>query len=498
MDEETVRAGPIELWLTPRLDPIRALWSRYRTAIITAAFFGVAFLVYRLLGPPETVYNNFVRLADAFLHGRVDLPDAPDLTYIEFAIREGKYYIIPPPWPAIVLLPGVALFGLALNQTLVSAVLGAINASVVYNVTRNVTQKLSTQVWLSVLFIFGTIYWFAAANGGVWFFSHTVAVLFLFLAIYVTLVKKNPFWAGLFLGAAYWSRQMTVLSLPFFIIMFSDMWLPPAADGSRKWDLKSIRQRIDLMPLAQLAIGLGIFVIASFAYNYLRFATPLDASEHYLPERDREAPWFNNGIFHYSYIPRHIGVLFESQPIVQTSAPYVLPSWGGMALWMTTPAFFYAFFAGIRRRSVIVISLLLILAATAIIISRGVARAWDLDWSSYYIPYRMHLWPFALLIVQAIYFGWRDKFVLACWSAILPVAFGLFFFGATGFSQFGYRFGLDFLPFLFLLTIRGMGGELRWHNKLLIIVSVLVNLWGVLWIYQFEPHQFQGLQWVRF
>jgi len=88
--------------------------------------------------------------------------------------------------------------------------------------------------------------------------------------------------------------------------------------------------------------------------------------------------------------------------------------------------------------------------------------------------------------------------VIACWSAIIPVALLLFSFAATGWAQFGYRYGLDFYPFLFLLTIRGIGDEIKWHHKLLILLSVCVNLWGVLFIYQFDPKQFLDLRWVTF
>ena len=74
----------------------------------------------------------------------------------------------------------------------------------------------------------------------------------------------------------------------------------------------------------------------------------------------------------------------------------------------------------------------------------------------------------------------------------------LFTFAGTGFSQFGYRFALDFMPFLFLLTIKAMGNDLKWHHKSLIGASIVANLWGVLWIHQFAQNGFLDLEWVRF
>lgn len=490
MAGETVRGRALESWRGLRATSHKPLLTRQRlTILLTFGFFVAAFLVYRLLGPPETVYNNFVRLADAFLHGRIDL--GGDVPWLELIAREGKHYVIPPPMPAIVILPGVALFGLALNQTLVSAVIGAINASVVHSVVRGVSQRLTAQVWLTILFVFGTIYWHVASNGGVWFFSHTVAVLFLFLAIYVTIVHKRPFLAGLFLGAAYWTRAPTIFALPFFLIMFSDQWLTDSQEAP-------ILRRIDVKPLVLLGLGVGIFLLLSFIYNYLRFDTPLDASQHFLPPRVLAQPWFNHGPFHMSYIGRHISVCLEKLPIFQSEAPYILPSWGGMAIWATTPAFFFALFAGIRDKRITVLGSALIFITVALIMSRAIAGAWDLGWATFSFPHRANLWPFFLLIAVAIIAGRRDKLVLACWSAIVPIMFMLSFFAGTGFAQFGYRFSLDFLPFLFLLTVKAIGDDIRWYHKLLIGLSVAINLWGVVWIYQFNQDQFLGLQWVRF
>ena len=103
-----------------------------------------------------------------------------------------------------------------------------------------------------------------------------------------------------------------------------------------------------------------------------------------------------------------------------------LASWNGLAIWITTPAFIYAFFAGIRNR-----------------------------------------------------------IAIGCWLSIVLIAFIDFCHGTWGFTQFGYRFAMDFYPFLFLLTVKGIGDKIRWHHITLILIGILVNLWGILWIYKF-------------
>ncbi len=171
----------------------------------------------------------------------------------------------------------------------------------------------------------------------------------------------------------------------------------------------------------------------------------------------------------------------------------------GSSLWMTTPAFFYALFAGWKDRRFIVIGLGLLAIAVGIPVSRAVSGLWGSDWYSYQFERHINILPFYILMGMALWFGRKDKFVLACWAAIIPTALMLFTFAGVGFVQFGYRFQLDFMPFLFLLTAYAMGPDLRWHHKLMIVLSVLLNLWGVLWLYHFEPtHAFGILQWSSF
>ena len=493
MTEDTAGQQTPRTWNGPSLAGLTTLAKRHQTALVATAFAFLTFSVYWYLGPQDTVYINHVYQADAFLHGRLDL--GQDYPWLEVAYKDGKVYEVHPPMPAIIILPGVALFGQALNQTLVSAVIGALCAPLVFGIVRKFTEKLSAQVWLTVLYLFGTIFWYSASHGGVWFFTHTVGVFFLLLAVYATLVTKSPLLAGLFLGAAFWSRQPMILALPFFLIMFSDQWL----SGSLE---KPLLKRIDIVPMIKLGLGVGLFVALALEYNNLRFGSPFDYGSDYSKQATDQPALYNHGPFDISYIPRHIPAVFELTPVFQSNAPYIIPSFLGMALWATTPAFFYSLFANLRDWRVVLVGGTLMFVALYVIVSRNVSAGLGWEWVRLGVPqdlpHDLNLVPFFAMISLAIAAGlrYRDKLVIACWSAIIPVALLLFSFAATGWAQFGYRYGLDFYPFLFLLTIRGIGEEVKWHHKLLIVVSVAINLWGVLWIYQFDPRQFLDLRWV--
>lgn len=55
--------------------------------------------VYRVTGPAiPTPHNQYIRLASAFVQGRLDLPESP--RWLEVARYRGRTYVIPPPFPA--------------------------------------------------------------------------------------------------------------------------------------------------------------------------------------------------------------------------------------------------------------------------------------------------------------------------------------------------------------------------------------------------------------
>ncbi len=387
------------------------------TIFICLIFFSITYLIYFLTKESDpTPYNNFIRLADAFLNGRLHLvTDAP---WLELVHINGKHYVVPPPLPAILSLPMVAIWGLSTNQTLISIFFGGLNVSLAYLVAKTLTQNRGVQIWSTVMFGFGTIHWWVATSGSVWTFSQTISVTFLFIAILLTLNKYHPLLIGLSLGASYWTRLTTILSFPFFLIYSYDRLYKP-------FNQKNILKRINIRFLFFFGLGVGVFIILNAIYNYARFETPFDVSYYLIPDVLEERH-YQNGIFDITYIPRHLKIIFFKLPEYIERFPYLIPSSDGLAIWITTPAFIYAFRAGIK-----------------------------------------------------------NKLALGCWVSIALIALANFSHGTWGFAQFGYRFALDFYPFLFLLTLKGIGDEVKWHHKILIAIGILVNLWGVLIVHRY-------------
>ena len=157
---------------------------------------------------PEVVnpFNYFEYLADAILKGRLNIEGAP--SYFEELVRSGgKWYVIYPPMPAVLLVPFVALTGISTNQLLLSFLMGGINVSLVYLTFRRLTDDREIPVWMAILFGFGTIHWYTASVGSVWYLAHITSFFFLMLAVYFTVAsaKQRPIAAGICLGASYLS-----------------------------------------------------------------------------------------------------------------------------------------------------------------------------------------------------------------------------------------------------------------------------------------------------
>lgn len=171
-----------------------------------------------------------------------------------------------------------------------------------------------------------------------------------------------------------------------------------------------------------LGSGLGVFILLDLAYNFLRFNEISPLAPYNLISNITNDPVFKDGFMNVKFIPRHLDAIFLRLPYLTDKFPYLVPSLYAMALWFTTPALVYVFKVKFRR------------------------------------------------------------IIVACWSAIIPTLSIIFFWAGVGYSQFGYRFIQDVMPFLVILTAFGIGqkpSKLAW---VLVLLSVLVNIWGIIFI----------------
>jgi hypothetical protein len=493
---------------------------------VAAAVFVVTVLVYWSLGPRQSAFDFQLSQANNIVHGHLDLvPEyTRNLNLLERVLFDGQGFCLPindprgpdtaknienPRFsadcrhymqhslgPAFLLVPFAWLWGLDVNQTLISVLLCGITAVLAFAITRRFSDHVPTQLGLTALAMFGTTLWFSGSSGDVWHFAHATTVLFLFATIYATVVMRNPLLAGVFVGAAFMCRAPAGLAGLFPLIAFSDRWL--VVDRSRPW-----WQAVRFRPLVELAVGVTPFIVLFLVVNYLRFGSPFESGYSYGEQVHQiDLAWrWPYGLINPAYIPLHVELFWKGMPIFSGNGSYVWPSWAGMAMWATSPALLIGLFQHLRRYSrAALVTLLLVIAACAFIVIGSIFRQLKLSEAlPASLPLGLELAPFWLLIALAVTLaiGFRDRLVIAAWAAIIAITLFDWMFAATGWSQFGYRYGLDFMPFLWLLVVKAVP-RLRWYHVALIVASILVNLWGVLWIFQFAPRSLFGWTWVSF
>jgi len=185
--------------------------------------------------------------------------------------------------------------------------------------------------------------------------------------------------------------------------------------------------------LLLLILGAAPALLGQAAYNWARFGDPLELGYHWMNSPDsllaRQATW---GQFSLHFVPENAYTLLIRPPLVSLSPLHIEPDPWGMGLLLTCPA------------------LLLALAKVG-----------------------------------------TSKLHLGLYLSILLVQLPSLLYFNTGSYQFGYRFALDWLPLGVLLVALGTGGKLGRWGKMLIVASLLMHLWGVLWMYP----NFNGQPW---
>jgi hypothetical protein len=424
--------------------------SKTRTALILAALFLAAFLIYWATGEGHaTVYDYYVRLSDAFLHGHLYvLTEHHEEVWLNELIPNPTgpgWYVVYPPLPAFLMTLLVAIFGLNLNQTLFGIFFAAATVPLTYLVARDVAKPKEQKenapkqqrayIWYAALFGFGTLFWYLASLGSVWLIAQVISAFFLFAALHESFNKNRPLLIGLLVGASFWCRLPTALAIFFFAGL--------AISQQQNLGLAS-KFKSALPALAKMAVGMGVFVILDFIYNYVRFGSIFDVGYWMIPGLLDE-PWFKYGHFSLFYIPDNLAPFLTGLPMLTSTAPYLQFPMSGMAIWFTTPAFIFAL-----KDPII-----------------GFARA---------LSQKVE---FANIKAQ-----FKEPVTWWSWLAVFCIAAVIFTNAATGWG-FGYRYAMDFYPFLFILAVRGIGPNLKWYHKALIIAGIVVNMWGVLAINKF-------------
>jgi hypothetical protein len=454
----------------PPPDPGVALFDtaapRARTALAVGLGIVLTCLVlYQLTRPAhQVIYNHFAWQAQAWLDGHfsIEYPVAPsaagpgndyfnDVAAVVDArgLPTGRGMIPFPPLPAVVLLPFVAILGLALDQVLVAVVIGALDVAAAFWVLGLLGVRPALRVLLTLFVGAGTALWYAASTGSTWYLAHVVAVGLALGAVGLALggagrgdadsppakrplLDRRQVAAGFLLGLAATSRLTVAFGFPFLLL---------AGSGG-------LRRRG-----ASAAIGMAIPIAVLLAYNLAAtgslFSPVYEALYRYealaYPHLGYNPAWSLQDV---RYIPQNLGIMLFSLPSLMppcdpgvareawsaAGCSWLVPEQTGMSILLTSPA-----------------------------------------------------WLLALPSLRLL----RDRRVAGAILATVAIAAVNLAHFSQGWVQFGYRFSLDFAPFL--LVAAGIGAErflgsrgMPRRGRLAVVggivaLSIAVQAWGIAW-----------------
>jgi hypothetical protein len=84
-------------------------------------------------------------------------------------------------------------------------------------------------------------------------------------------------------------------------------------------------------------------------------------------------------------------------------------------------------------------------------------------------------------LLASIWAGFRDRSALLLWLAAALVAVPVFLYYGGGYVQYGFRYSLDFTPFLVALMAMGSRRWIGWPEKILIVASICSVAFGIIW-----------------
>jgi hypothetical protein len=400
---------------------VRAWVARHRLEL--ALLLGSLAILAAFSGPRLLHVSDaphFLYQAEAWISGQLSLVTPPP-NGNDWARVEERWYVSFPPGPAILMLPGVALAGLRFNDVAFTLLFGALNCLLVFLLLerlrkdREQPRSRFENAGLALLFSLGTVAFYASIRGQVWFTAQVLGVTATCLYLLAAHRARHPFLAGLTWSFAAITRTPLVFAAVFFLLEV----IAVGRDLRERWRERSSWTGLDRWKKVGLfALGAAPLLATAAALNWARFGSPLEFGHSHFWNNRVNPDIERWGLFSFHYLEKQLHAAFTRLPHWEAGRLMWDPH--GMSLFITTPLF-----------------------------------AWL-------------LWPRT-----------RPRLHLPLWLTVAAVALPGFLYQNTGYVQFGYRFSLDYTPFLLLLLAMGARpmGRLFWTAA---AAGVAVNTWGAL------------------
>jgi hypothetical protein len=315
-------------------------------------------VIYYLSGPdPKYPYDYTFRVAENFIHGRIGILEPPPEWLNEFVFVDGLYYSAFPLGSVLTMVPFAALKAVGFINQMPSAWIAALSAFTICILLNLIVRRYELSFQRTILMplgiLFGTWMWMNLSFAGAWQLALGFAMIGQLGAIYFSVYERRPFVAGLFFALAFGNRTEVILTAPIFLYL-----LTRKRDGkqstSRDSRLDDLSKETDERPgffglpliddwRSIIAFCSVPFVLGctTLLYNFVRFHSFADFGYARIPGVLNE-PWYRYGIFSIWYIPDQIWQMlfkpWESYPYF----PYFRPNRFSSSILLSSPFILYS------------------------------------------------------------------------------------------------------------------------------------------------------------
>lgn len=297
--------------------------------------------------------EQFVSLASSFLQGKLYFLS----NTFDAAINGGHYYWPLGPFPAILLMPFVYIFGDHMKQGYLLFFLNILNIFLLFRIAEKLTGNLTNSLVISFAVLFSTAYLGIALIPWSWYFAQTVGFTLTLLALEAYFFNRSWLIIGSYIALAFTSKISLIFIALFFMLnlLYSDL-----------------SSKIKIKKLALLIMPIIISIIILGFYNYARFGNPLETG---YSKVQLDGPVGTNktfGLWSLIHIPRNLYSMFLKMPtpifipgteIMQF--PYLKVDGSGISILFTSPIFIWILFSNWKKfkvRSAAITSLIIIFA----------------------------------------------------------------------------------------------------------------------------------------
>lgn len=374
----------------------------------------------------QSFFDYTFRVADNILHGRIGLAEQPPPWLNEFVPFDGTYYSVFPLGSVITMIPFAMAKATGIITEMPGGLIGAFIAAGGGLLLLQIAQRYEVSRSRAIVMAAGMLF-------GTWAWTNITVAGAWQLALGFSFVGE--------LGAIYFVLfdRRPLIAGAFFALAFGNrtevlltapiflylLWRAEPEIGAPKMSEARSTQISRLIKFCILPFILGA---ATLAYNYVRFGSFADFGYARIPGVLNE-PWYVHGIFSPYYMPRQIWEMLFKGWDMREHFPLPIPNGFSSSILIGSPFLLFAFRA-----------------------------------------------------------GWRDRAVkFSAWAAVIGLCLILWMHGNSGGWQFGYRYAIVCLPWLFVIMLESTPKRLTNLEISAYVFSIAANAYAT-WLFHWTEN----------